>query len=124
MTNICYIWFVLSHSLPEGGISCAVSGIYLNMVVFKLCTFVCLCIRRDETSAPCSTGRKQCTYEKRLVWESRIVVEKLCLLLSKLKLLLCLKSENVDHDLYSGRVGHKILCILNVRNETCHSMLG
>lgn len=35
MTNICYIWFVLSHSLPGGGIPCAVSGVYYNMVGFK-----------------------------------------------------------------------------------------
>lgn len=60
----------------------------------------------------------------RVLKESRIVVEKLCLLSCKLNPLLCLRSEIVDHDLYPGHVGHKMPSVLNIRNETFYWMLS
>lgn len=112
MTNICYVWFVLSHSLPGGGISCAVSGVYFNKVVFFLkyvhfFVFILEEVRSVHLAA---------ITEDRVVWESRIIVDKLCVLSCMLKTLLCLRSEVVDHDLHPGHVCHKMLNVLNIRN--------
>lgn len=115
MTNICYIWFVLSHSLPGGGILCAVSGVCYNIECFKkIYIFLCVHIRRGEISALCTSNKRQ---------EWMIVVGKFCLHSYRLKPLLCLRREIAEHDLYLGHVGHKVLIFLKIRIEMSHSML-